>query len=110
VNILGMGPLELVVIFGLALIVFGPGKLPELARQLGKTISDFRRITSEVSGDLQRGLMVDDQQSRQAPPVAQPAPPAPPPPTATSSTPTAPNPALSSRRGAGDDDALRPPY
>lgn len=39
---------ELVVIFTLALLIFGPRKLPELGRSLGKSISEFKRATNEL--------------------------------------------------------------
>lgn len=43
-----IGPGELVMIVLLALIVFGPGKLPEVGRALGKTINEFKRATAEA--------------------------------------------------------------
>jgi sec-independent protein translocase protein TatA len=43
-----IGPLELVVVLIIALIVFGPKRLPELGRSLGKGIREFR---GSVSGD-----------------------------------------------------------
>lgn len=39
---------HLIVLFIVALVVFGPEKLPELARNLGKVMSEFRRISSEM--------------------------------------------------------------
>ena len=56
----GMGPLELGLIAALALVVFGPDKLPDLARQLGKVIGDVRRFSSEASAEIQRTLSVDE--------------------------------------------------
>ena len=44
-NFLGMGPMELMVILVLALIVVGPGKLPEMAGQVGRVVREFRRTT-----------------------------------------------------------------
>jgi TatA/E family protein of Tat protein translocase len=44
----GIGPLELVFIFVVALLVFGPKKLPELARTLGKGLAEFRRASSDL--------------------------------------------------------------
>lgn len=46
-----MGPLgvqEIIIIFLLALVLFGPKKLPELGRMLGKTISEFRKAKDEL--------------------------------------------------------------
>ena len=43
-----LGPGELLVILLLGLIIFGPGRLPEVGRALGKTINEFRRATREL--------------------------------------------------------------
>ena len=58
-DFLGMGPLELMLILVLALVVFGPGKLPEIAGQVGKAVRDFRRTTSELSGEFNRTLSLE---------------------------------------------------
>ncbi len=55
-NILGVGPAELIVIFIIALIVFGPGKLPDLARTLGKTMRELRRMSLEVTAEFAKEL------------------------------------------------------
>ncbi len=50
-----MGPLgiwELVIIFAVALIIFGPRKLPELGRSLGKSLSEFKRASNELRNTL----------------------------------------------------------
>jgi len=49
----GIGMTELVVILVIALLIFGPNKLPELARSLGKGFGEFRR----ASYDLRQSLM-----------------------------------------------------
>jgi sec-independent protein translocase protein TatA len=46
----GLGATELIVILVVALLIFGPGKLPELGASLGKGIRDFRRAV-EHKGD-----------------------------------------------------------
>lgn len=43
-----LGIPELIVIFVIALLVFGPKKLPELGKSLGKGLSEFKRATSEM--------------------------------------------------------------
>jgi TatA/E family protein of Tat protein translocase len=58
-NFLGMGPMELMMILVLALIVFGPGKLPEIAGQVGRVVRDFRRTTSELSSEFSRTLSLE---------------------------------------------------
>lgn len=55
-NILGMGPAELLLIFVIALIILGPGKLPELARTLGKAMRELRRMSLEVTAEFAREL------------------------------------------------------
>lgn len=54
-----MGPLELALILGLALVVFGPDKLPELARQIGRVIGEIRRVSSEATAEIQRSISLD---------------------------------------------------
>ncbi|MGH9173979.1 MAG: twin-arginine translocase TatA/TatE family subunit [Vicinamibacterales bacterium] len=49
-GIFGMGGMEIMVIMLVALIIFGPGKLPEIGAQVGRAVRDFRRATT----DLQR--------------------------------------------------------
>ena len=44
----GIGMPELLVILGLALIILGPKKLPEIARGLGKAMREFRRATTDL--------------------------------------------------------------
>ncbi|MBI2304990.1 MAG: twin-arginine translocase TatA/TatE family subunit [Chloroflexi bacterium] len=51
-NFGGIGPMELILILVVALIVFGPGKLPELGAGLGRAIREFRRMSSELTRDL----------------------------------------------------------
>jgi TatA/E family protein of Tat protein translocase len=65
-NVLGMGPMELLLILVLALIVFGPGKLPEVMGQVGRAIRDFRRTTSEISGEFTRTIQEEMEETRAA--------------------------------------------
>lgn len=55
-----MGPLgtqELVFIFLLALLLFGPKKLPELGRTVGKALTEFRRAQSELKATFDREMI-----------------------------------------------------
>lgn len=45
-----IGVTELILILAVSLVIFGPGKLPELGRTIGKTIQEFRK-SSRVAGD-----------------------------------------------------------
>lgn len=43
-----IGPLELVIILVIALLILGPGKLPDVGAALGKSIREFRKASSDV--------------------------------------------------------------
>jgi len=47
-----LGPTELILLFGAALLLFGPNKIPELARQLGQATSQYKKGLKEVKGNL----------------------------------------------------------
>ena len=47
---------ELIVIFVVALLVFGPKRLPELGRSLGRGLSEFRRASSELKTSIEREM------------------------------------------------------
>jgi len=53
-NVFGIGPMELILILVIALIVFGPGKMPEMGRSLGAAIREFRRASQELTNELTR--------------------------------------------------------
>lgn len=74
-NFLGMGPMELMVILVLALIIFGPGKLPEIAGQVGRAVRDFRRMTGELSSEFNRTLSLEIEERKAAQAGTPPAPP-----------------------------------
>jgi sec-independent protein translocase protein TatB len=63
-NIFGLGPLEIILILVIALIVFGPAKLPEIMGQVGKAITDFRRATSDLSDEFNRTIQAELQETR----------------------------------------------
>jgi TatA/E family protein of Tat protein translocase len=66
------------VILVLALIIFGPGKLPEIAGQVGRVVRDFRRTTAELSSEFNRtlSLEIEERKATTTDTVAPPAPPA----------------------------------
>lgn len=83
----GIGMPELIVIMVIALIVLGPKRLPEVARSLGKAMSEFRRQSSEIMDEFQAQARLDDDADRRVrPPTAAPAEAAVPPPVPTAAT------------------------
>ena len=61
-----MGPVgwqEMVVIFIVALVLFGPRKLPELGRTLGKAISEFRRASNELKSTFEREMQAIEREN-----------------------------------------------
>ena len=58
-----VGPLggsEVILILALALLLFGPRKLPEIGRTIGRTLAQFRRAATDFRADLEREIKVDD--------------------------------------------------
>ncbi len=60
------GPLELVIILVIALLILGPGKLPDVGAALGKSIKEFRKASS----DVQESVKVDTSPLPATPPAA----------------------------------------
>jgi sec-independent protein translocase protein TatA len=61
-----MGPIgfpELIIIFVVALIVFGPRKLPELGRSLGKSLAEFKRASNDLRNTLDEEIRQDERKS-----------------------------------------------
>lgn len=52
--------MELLVIAAVALIVFGPEKLPVVARQVGRYAAEIRRMASEVRDEFEAGLSLEE--------------------------------------------------
>jgi len=73
-----IGMPELIIIFVIALIIFGPRKLPELGRSLGKSLAEFKRASNELRSTLEEEIRLEDQKARVEPSRA----------TDTSATPT----------------------
>lgn len=55
-----IGPMEILVIFVVALLVLGPSKLPEAGRQVGRAMSEFRRWSTGVQSELREALEIND--------------------------------------------------
>jgi TatA/E family protein of Tat protein translocase len=57
---------ELVIILVIALIIFGPRKLPELGRSLGKSLGEFKRASNELRNTLEEEVRVEEQREQKA--------------------------------------------
>lgn len=55
---------ELIVIFVVALIVFGPRKLPDLGRSLGKGLAEFKRASSELKRTWEEEVRSEEEEIR----------------------------------------------
>lgn len=51
---------EMIVIMAVALLVFGPKKLPEIGRSLGKAVRDFKKSTEEIKDRFEEQIRVDE--------------------------------------------------
>jgi len=61
--ILNMGPIgiqEMVLILIIALVFFGPKRLPELGRSIGKTLAEFKRASNEIKHNIEKELEETD--------------------------------------------------
>lgn len=64
---LGAGEILLIAVAGL--LLFGPNRLPEIARTVGKVVREFRRATNELSEELKSGLDLDSASDRKVEPL-----------------------------------------
>jgi len=51
---------ELIIIFTIALIIFGPRKLPELGKSLGKSLAEFKRASNELKNTLDEEIRIEE--------------------------------------------------
>ena len=70
----GLTPVHLLVLLVVALLVFGPTKLPELARQVGSAVNVYREFRDRMQRELTTNAIVDSllEPSEPATPAAQP--------------------------------------
>jgi sec-independent protein translocase protein TatA len=75
-----IGMPELIIILVIALIIFGPRKLPELGRSLGRSINEFKKASNELRSTLEEEIRIEEQHDKAAtatpatPPAATPTP------------------------------------
>jgi len=60
-----IGMPELIIIFVIALIIFGPRKLPELGRSLGKSLAEFKRASNELKSTLEEEVRVEERRNQE---------------------------------------------
>ena len=68
-----IGMPELLIILTIALIIFGPRKLPELGRSLGRSLSEFRRASNELRNTLDEEIRLEELKTESKPEPARPA-------------------------------------
>src|SRR5262245_23932378 len=58
-----LGVQEMIVIFVIALVLFGPKKLPELGRTIGKALTEFRRASNDLKATFEREMHTLERES-----------------------------------------------
>jgi len=61
-----IGMPELIIILVIALIIFGPRKLPELGRSLGKSLGEFKRASNELRNTLDEEIRMEEHKEQRA--------------------------------------------
>jgi sec-independent protein translocase protein TatA len=56
-----IGMPELIIILVIALIIFGPRKLPELGKSLGRSLSEFKKASTELQNTLEQEIKIEEQ-------------------------------------------------
>jgi sec-independent protein translocase protein TatA len=60
-----IGMPEMLIILVIALIIFGPRKLPELGRSLGKSLAEFKKASNELRNTLEEEIRVEEQREKE---------------------------------------------
>lgn len=61
-----IGTPEIILILFIALIIFGPGKLPELGQAVGRTINEFKKASNDVKSQFEEVIKTDDQEKKES--------------------------------------------
>jgi TatA/E family protein of Tat protein translocase len=59
-----IGMPELIIILVIALIIFGPRKLPELGKSLGRSINEFKRASADLQNTLEQEIKLEEQKEQ----------------------------------------------
>lgn len=58
-----IGTGELILILGIALVIFGPAKLPELGKAMGKGLNEFKSHANKITEDIKEDINTEDKES-----------------------------------------------
>jgi len=61
-----IGMPELIIIFVIALIIFGPRKLPELGKSLGRSLNEFKKASNDLQNTLEQEIKLEEQKEKDA--------------------------------------------
>jgi TatA/E family protein of Tat protein translocase len=59
-----IGMPELIIILVIALIIFGPRKLPELGKSLGRSLNEFKRASQDLQNTLEQEIKLEEQKDQ----------------------------------------------
>jgi TatA/E family protein of Tat protein translocase len=57
---------ELIIIFVIALIIFGPRKLPELGKSLGRSLNEFKKASNDLQNTLEQEIKLEEQKEKES--------------------------------------------
>ena len=60
-----IGMPELIIIMVLALIIFGPRKLPELGKSLGRSLNEFKKASTDLQNTLEQEIKIEEQKEKE---------------------------------------------
>jgi len=103
-----LGFTEIAFILVLALLLFGPKRLPEIGRTLGKGLAEFRKASNDLRRTLESEVALDEAQKRPTPPSVQARPTAVPAPTSPNVAPVGDQPATSPAETDGVAESTPP--